>query len=247
MRRFAAALGVALAGIGLAMIAGVPLPFSMQRTFVTLTGVLTLLQGLRYASARRAVEREAASTGDPEQRTHAPVPGDDVDAGLGLPRDLSQRGSFRREDVRDRFREVAAETMEIRGVCGREEAESHLDDGTWTDDPFAARLLSAEPDAMPIPLRDRLSLLVRRESAYAHGVHRAIDEIERLQSDGARLEPERSDSDRTRPTEADGRTRERERAEVRRNGAANRDRDDARGERTEAGRDRNESRPEETR
>ena len=182
MRRIAAAIGLAAAGLGLAIVAGVPVsPFSMQEAFIVLVGLLALVQGLRYASDRAGTETRGTRTGDPEQRSHVPVPGDDADASLGLPQTLRDRGSFRREDVRNRFRAVAADTMVSQRICDREEAQSRLERGDWTDDPIASRFLAEDPD--PLPLRTRLGLMVRRESAYAHGVLRALDEIERLQED----------------------------------------------------------------
>lgn len=180
MRRIAAAVGVALAGLGLAMVLGVPVsPFSMQSLFVTLVGVLAGVQGLRYAGERRAVEPAATRTGDPERRSHVPVPGDDLDSGLALPRDLRDGSSYRRREVVGRLREIAVETMVARDVCAREEAESRVAEGTWTDDPIASWFLAE--DAEQLPLSTRLRFFVRRESAYAHGVYRTVDEIVALQ------------------------------------------------------------------
>ena len=182
MRRLAAGIGLAAAGLGLAIVAGVPIRlFSMQEIFITLVGLLALFQGGRYASDRFGVEPRATQTGDPELRNQVPVPGDDADASLGLPRELTDSGSFRREDVRNRFRSVAVETMVARRICNRKEAESRIASGEWTDDPIASRFLADDSD--PIPLRTRLGLLLRRESAYAHGVHRSLAEIERLQEE----------------------------------------------------------------
>jgi hypothetical protein len=170
VRRLPAAAGVLAVCGGLAVVlTGAAGPFSLNDVFVTLVGLLALVQGLRYANDRRRTEFHAAVTDDPERRWHAPVPGtefDEVLAGIsGFPRPNV------RDRVRDRIREAAVETVAAREGVPEPRAAAMLESGAWTDDPAAAVFLGAEED---VPLRVFLRALVSGESRFTYGARRTV-------------------------------------------------------------------------
>ena len=175
--RAATALGVAAAAVGLAIAGGATVPgLSFGYLFVTLVGALALLQGVRYADERRHTTVRAAETGDPEMRQRLPTPGDEFDADA-----FAVTGRVRyntRERLRERLREAAVETLVVRGECPPEAASEQVDAGTWTADSVAAHFLGA--DASRLALWHRVRLWVRRESAFAYRVRRAVDAVTAL-------------------------------------------------------------------
>jgi hypothetical protein len=178
IRRLVVAVGVGAAAVGLAITLG-PLgrPFDVNDAFVLVVGVLALVQGLRYLLERRGAEYAATEFGDPERRYRVPVPGDDADDSIAFASGLSYAARKRRRDVREHLRDVATETLELRENCSPSEATDRLDDGDWTDDPFAAHFLSRGAVSLPLALRLRATLSRRSRFAFyaAHTVA-AIDE-----------------------------------------------------------------------
>lgn len=174
-----AAVGGLCVVAGLAGLAGYAVPgLNATYVFVTLVGVVAGVQGLRYALRRRKVTVLETETGDTERRYRVPVPGDDVD------RELSPSGGWRggrgSSTVRERIREAALRTLVLRDNCTEAEAEARLDEGSWTDDPVAARYLGAD---VSVPLRTRLRLVVRGRASTIRA-SRAISAIERLRDEG---------------------------------------------------------------
>lgn len=168
----AAAVGVLAVLGGVAGLAGFVVPgLSATFVFVLVVGILTGVQGLRYALGRRHVDYRATDTGDPELRYRVPTPGDDVDRRLS-DRSWRVRGAAK---LRARLREVAVETLVRHDNCSTERAERRVDEGTWTTDPVAARYLGAD---VPLSLVDRVQLLVRRQSSTPARVARTIAAIE---------------------------------------------------------------------
>lgn len=170
MRRLPAAAGVVAVCAGVAVVlTGVVGPFTLNDAFVTLVGLLAVVQGLRYANGRRRTEFHAAVTDDPERRWHAPVPGtefDEVLAGIGgVPRPAT------RDRVRDRVRAAAVGTLVAREGVTEERAAEMLAAGTWTDDPAAAGFFS---DEVGLPLRVYLRVLVGGDSRFTYGARRAV-------------------------------------------------------------------------
>ena len=188
--RAAAALGVASAALGLAIAGSATVPgLSFGYLFVVLVGALALLQGARYADERRHTRVRTAETGDPEVRRRLPTPGDGFDADA-FPATGTVRYNTRRR-LRERLREAAVETLVVRGACPPDAAEERVDAGTWTDDPVAANFLGT--DASRLAFRRRVRLWVRRESAFAHRVRRAVDAVNALHAGSV---PDGADDDR---------------------------------------------------
>ncbi|SFR36762.1 DUF7269 family protein [Halogeometricum limi] len=171
----AAAVGVVAVLGGLAGLAGFVVPgLSATFVFVVVVGLVAGVQGLRYALRRRSVDYRSTDTGDPELRYRVPTPGDDVD------RDLSRTGgwgSMGGTDLRVRLREVAIESLVLHDHCSVERAERHVDDGTWTTDPVAARYLGGD---VPLALSTRLRLVVRGQSSPAARAARTVAAIEAI-------------------------------------------------------------------
>jgi len=177
VRRLAAAVGVAAATFGLAVVSGaLPRPFGLDDAFVLLVGALAVVQGLRYGLARRGVEYEATEFGDPELRYRVPAPGDDDDEYLTGSGGVGYRARQRRREFRDRLRELAAETVALRENCSEADATDLIDEGVWTDDPYAAHFLSR--GSVPIPLHLRARAALSRVSSFRFYVDRSVAAID---------------------------------------------------------------------
>ncbi|ADQ68128.1 hypothetical protein C499_15560 [Halogeometricum borinquense DSM 11551] len=170
--KITAGVGVIAVLGGVAGLAGFVVPgLSATFVFVIVVGLVAGAQGLRYALGRRSVDYRAADTGDPELRYRVPTPGDDVD------RRLSKTG-WRVSDatnLRMRLRESAIQTLVFHDNCSADVAERHVEEGTWTTDPVAARYLGAD---VSLSLVDRVRLVVRGQSSTAARAARTIDAIE---------------------------------------------------------------------
>lgn len=181
-----AAVGGLCVVFGLAALAGYAVPgLNATYLFVTFVGVVAGVQGLRYALRRRTVTVLETETGDTERRYRVPVPGDDVDRELARPD--GWRGNRGSAAVRERIREAAVRTLVLRDNCTEAEAEARLEEGSWTDDPVAARYLGADAS---VPLRTRLRLVVRggvsttRANRAVAAVGRLRDETRRARREG---------------------------------------------------------------
>ncbi|WP_129114740.1 DUF7269 family protein [Halegenticoccus tardaugens] len=180
MNRAIVAVGIAAVLAGLASLAtgGSVAGFDLGYAFVTLVGLLALVQGLRHAAERWSTPVEAAETGDPERRHRVPTPGDDVDARLAEAHDWSIRRSRERQTIRERLRDAAVDALVAHGLGDPEEADARVEAGAWTDDPFAAAFLGA--DAPVPPLSDRVRDLFRRGSRFERDVARTVAAVERI-------------------------------------------------------------------
>ncbi|ELZ43010.1 hypothetical protein C463_10420 [Halorubrum californiense DSM 19288] len=183
MRPLAVA-GVLAVAVGLlaALDRGIAAAISPTSAVVTLLGVLGLVQGVRYANARRDRRRLPTDPGEPERRAPAAVPGSDLDERIARVASAAP-GSYRdRRDLRDRVREVAVDAVTRDRNCSAAAAAAAVDDGTWTDDPAAAAFFDSRST---YPLRIRLSAGIRGRSNYWYGLRAAVDEIGRIQGGAA--------------------------------------------------------------
>ena len=178
-----AVVGVAAVALGVlaALDRGVASAISPTSAVVTLLGVLGMLQGVRYANARRDRRRMPADPGEPERRAPAAVPGADLDERIARVVSPAPGGYRDRRDLRDRAREIAVDAVARDRNCAREAAAAAVDDGTWTDDAAAAAFFDTRT---AYPLRVRLSAGIRGRSNYWYGLRAAIDEIDRIESGG---------------------------------------------------------------
>jgi hypothetical protein len=179
-RRLTLALGVLAATAGLASaLTGSAFGFGLDYLFVTLVGLLAVVQGLRYGAARRGADFEFTETGDPELRHEVPTPGEEFDAGLAASQGWSYRSMRERDEIHDRLREAAVESLVTHRELSRAEAERQVDEGEWIDDADAADVLAT--GSVRRGPRDVLRGLLRREPRYQYGVRRAVDEIDAIQ------------------------------------------------------------------
>lgn len=152
--------------------------------YVPLLGGLALVLGYRSLQRRRRTEIEGTETGDPEIVTPVEAPGMEFDRQVARVTGYRRTTVQTRERVHDRLHETALAVVQRRLDCSREVALDHLEDGTWTDDPFAATFLGGE-DVEDPPLFDRLRHALRSESKFQHEARRTADAIAAL----ARGEP----------------------------------------------------------
>jgi hypothetical protein len=176
-RRLPATVGVLAVVVGLAgVVAGVTGPFSLTEAFVTVVGLLALVQGVRYGLERRAITSQWTDLGEPERRYRPPTPGDDFDRRTNVSR--LPVSSLRR--TRTRLREAAVASMVAQGV-DPDEADGRIERGEWTDDPVAASFLQV--GSTPVPLRDRLRALVDGRPIEQVRVGRTVAAIDALWED----------------------------------------------------------------
>ncbi|KOX96617.1 MULTISPECIES: hypothetical protein [Halorubrum] len=175
-----AIVGVAAVAVGVlaALDRGVAAAISPTSAVVTLLGVLGVVQGVRYANARRDRRRLLTDPGEPERRAPAAVPGTDLDERIARVVSPAPGGYRDRRDLRDRIREVAVDAVARDRNCPPEAAAAAVDDGTWTDDPTAAAFFDTRSG---YPVRVRLSAGIRGRSNYWYGLRAAVDEIERIE------------------------------------------------------------------
>ncbi|QUO47536.1 MULTISPECIES: DUF7269 family protein [Halorubrum] len=175
-----AVVGVLAVVVGLlaALDRGIAAAISPTSAVVTLIGVLGVVQGVRYANARRDRRRLLTDPGEPERRAPAAVPGSDLDERIARVASPAPGGYRDRRDLRDRVREVAVDAVARDRNCSPEAAATAVDDGTWSDDPVATAFFDT---GTAYPLRVRLSAGVRGRSNYWYGLRAAIDEIERVE------------------------------------------------------------------
>jgi hypothetical protein len=179
VRRLVTGAGVVAVCAGVAVVVTNRVgPFDLNYAFVTLVGLLALVQGLRYAGERRVVDYPAATTDDPELRWRAPVPGTEFDEGLASATGFPSIGT--RDRVRDRIREAVVELLASRDGVPEERAEEVLREGTWTDDPVAAHFVGGDVD---LPLGTSIRALLRGESRFTYGARRAVAALADLEAE----------------------------------------------------------------
>jgi hypothetical protein len=153
-----------------------------SRLGVLAIGVLILAQGVRVVRARRRTTFREAETPDPESAMELPTPGDSFDEHLLTLRTASRGGVRQRARNRtyDRLEAAAIETIARRKQCSREEAVRFLEDGSWTDDEYAAALFGGESDFDSLSLTAWLGSLVSLEGRFHRQARHAAYAILRL-------------------------------------------------------------------
>lgn len=165
---------VLVAGFAMLVEPGLAAALGLEFQFVTLLGVLALVQALRFVQNRRKVDLREAVTGDPELRYEAPVPGDPIDVTLAKSQGWSRYDRTAKGRLRNRVADVAADTLVATEGISPEEARDRLAAGTWTDDAVAASYLS---DSVSLPAATRLRLIAGRRSQYVQAFDRAVEAL----------------------------------------------------------------------
>lgn len=175
---------VLAAGFALLVSPELAAALGLEFEFVTLLGVLALVQALRFVQNRRKVDLREAVTGDPELRYGAPAPGDTVDVTLAKSQGWSRYDRTAKGRLRNRVAEAATDALVATEGISPEAARDRLADGTWTDDDVAAWFLS---DGVVLSPATRARLLFGRRSQFVAGFDRAVDAVAALSGvDGER-------------------------------------------------------------
>lgn len=199
--RLLLALGLAALGLGLAsIVAPDAVGLDLNTAVVTLVGLLAVVEALRSIQSRRRADLDEATTPDPELPAAARAPGEQLESALE-PFLGDRRNYYRASRTREGLRAAATAVLrEYEGLSGTE-AEERIEDGSWTDDPYAAAFLGE--DAQGPSRQSRLRDLVRRESSRDRRIRRTVDAIAAVAGIGGEDRPE----DDREPREGDRPTR----------------------------------------
>jgi len=178
-RRLTAAAGVVLALVGLVALAvpSVTTTLPTDETVVSILGGVLLLGAAREIQRRRDASFEYAETSDTEVTVELPTPGDDFDRRLETIT-VTRYNQLQRQSIRDDVREVAVATLQRRERCTEDEAQVMLDEGTWTDDPFAASFFTRRPPKTSA--RNRIRELFSSTPPFQRRAVSAVREVHRL-------------------------------------------------------------------
>jgi hypothetical protein len=208
LRAALAVLGVATAGLGLAMAANPSLATALpsDRDLVRLAGALIAVQGGRVLWHRHRSELDAGTVPEPapEETPEATTPGagfDDLATAATAGTDGRVLTS-RQERLHRRLRRTAVEALVRYRDYDREEAAASLDDGTWTDDPAAAAFFTGSPVEDPGSLTGR-SAVTRRANRAAIAIAELTGADRPRRSDEEPVDG--SDQEGTGPRERDER------------------------------------------
>lgn len=183
-RNLIVAVGVAALAFGLVVavepsFAGV---LTTSEFYVSILGIMALLQGYRVIQRRRRSKIVEATTADPELIVPTATPGEDFDREVGRIRDLRRSSIRTRQRLRDRLHASAVATIQRYDHCSHEAARERVEEGTWTDDPFAAAFLGS--NASPPPLLARIRHVLTRESRFQRDARRTAEAIVSLHRRG---------------------------------------------------------------
>lgn len=183
IQRSVAAVGAAVALVGLValVVPSVTTSLPTDDTVVTILAVVLLLGAVREIHRRRQTTFDYTETSDTELTLELPTPGDELDRDLSRVT-VTRFNQVQRQHIRDEIRAVAVETIERRERCSEEVAESMLQDGTWTDDPFAASFFTRRPPR--ITRRKRLRELLSSTPPFKRRAVAAIEAVHRLAEGG---------------------------------------------------------------
>lgn len=138
--------------------------------FVAVLAVLALVLGLASVVSGRESTLRQAEMPVPERPFAAATPGDEFDAAACTWRaSVPVLGWHRREGVRERLRETAAETIARTENCSLDEAARRVRDGTWTDDPWVAAFLGEGS----VPPDQRLAAVIDLDPWFVRGARRS--------------------------------------------------------------------------
>ena len=168
-------LAFVLAGFVVLFQRGLAGLFDVSYLFVTGVGILAVLLGLNYFNVGRQTRRRETVVENVEHRYEATVPGTETDEMIADATDLSRGSVAYRRELRDRMREVAAETLRRNGGVGEAAAETAVSEGDWTPDPVAAWFLADGDDDAPFSVRVRG--VVGGESGFAFAARRTAAAI----------------------------------------------------------------------
>lgn len=173
------AVGVVLVVVGFAMlfVPGLAGLFDANELFLSFIGLGFALQTVRVVNARRRTPYEQAETADPEISQELPTPGDEFDDLMEQAAAVRYSGD-QRDAVRERLHAAAVAVIARTEGLSREQAVERLEDGSWTDDPYAAAFFTGE--IRNASLVQRVSLFDRSRSQFERWATHAAREIVEL-------------------------------------------------------------------
>jgi len=205
IRKVLAVLGVGLAALGLVLVfdRGLAARLSVTETVLIPIAALALIQGYRVLRGRMGTSVQIAETGDLETEQDLGVPGDDFDerlarlrgnatfgvAGAGTTTTRRDHVIRNRERIRNRLEEAAVATVSNKWGCSTDRAREAIEEGAWTDDPYAAAFFTGEVE--DLALRERVRNVLSPESRYQIRAKRGAAAIAELsEADAERVRQE---------------------------------------------------------
>lgn len=181
-------VGLAIAGaVAVVGILGVFSPaVDLSGVLNTQSRVLLAVVGLAWGLlvARRWTGTDLGGYRPPERERVAPVPapGEDLDELFALgAAGAGETARYYRSRGRDRLLDLAVRTLVVHVGCSPDEAHRRLREGTWTDDPAAARFFQLRGDAGAADaIGGALGTTVGREHPNTRRARRAVAELRRL-------------------------------------------------------------------
>jgi hypothetical protein len=158
---FRTVLGLFVLAFGLAalLVPGVASIIPLESDLLLFIGALAIVVGVQMAIRYWRSENAKAEPPVPETSVTLPVPGAEFDGQLA---DLDskalhdtdyQQWIMEREDIRDRLRSLAVDTIVAQYGVSDEEAATALEEGTWTEDRHAVAFFMGEyPGTTPFDL-----------------------------------------------------------------------------------------------
>lgn len=158
---FRTVLGLFVLAFGLAalLVPGVASIIPLESDLLLFIGALAIVVGVQMAIRYWRSENAKAEPPVPETSVTLPVPGAEFDEQLA---DLDskalhdtdyQQWIMEREDIRDRLRSLAVDTIVAQYGVSDEEAATALEEGTWTEDRHAVAFFMGEyPGTTPFDL-----------------------------------------------------------------------------------------------
>lgn len=170
-RTLTLAVGIGAFVAGAAVLGGVVV-LNLDRWLVFPIAVLSLLVAINALTRRRGA-RDRGETPDPERRNPVPVPGSDLSRTVNEFRSGYQRRLAPSTRVREGLSDAAVAVLTRFQGLSEEEARNRVEEGTWTDDAYAAAFLSPDLDLPKRSLRERLTGTLGSETRFREGVRRS--------------------------------------------------------------------------
>ncbi|WP_276254147.1 DUF58 domain-containing protein [Halomontanus rarus] len=170
LRQGAIVVGIVAFTLAIAILGNV-LNIGLGSWAVIFVGVVALLIALNTLTRRHGV-RERGTTPDPEHRYRVPIPGAELTEAVDQFR--SRRGDLFAPSnrIQDGLREAAIAALTRFQGLTPSTANERIEDGSWTDDPYAAAFLSPTIDPPERPLRERLTDRFVRDVSFRDSVRR---------------------------------------------------------------------------
>jgi hypothetical protein len=158
---------------------------SLPSVFVTIIGVLALIEALRAGYSRYSRSVDAPDLPEPEFRLVASVPGTDFDDRLATVTGRVRGSNVRnRSTIRDRLTETAIEVLVRYDGDTPDRARERLETGSWTDDRAAAAFFAPAGEFQP-STTEWIRRTMSGENTFRWRTHRAIAALaNRIETEG---------------------------------------------------------------